>query len=155
VARHLHGPQIEDEITDLEAGGGEAAGSSHQRAHARYHFLHAEWFADIVVRAGLDALHPFIPVAACREDQYGRVSERLAPALEHGEAVDPGEPQVEDNRVEVLAVAAIPGVLAVALDFGDKTCCLQRRLERLGQAVVVFGDKHAHRYRSVGLNALS
>ena len=121
-----------------------AGGAPQQRPQAGQHLLHVEGLGDIVVGSGVDALHLVAPAVARGEDQDRHRPPRLAPGLQHRDAVALGQADVEHDRVIGLGVAEEPALLAVegAIDR------VAGRFERSGnlavEITVVFDNQQSH-----------
>jgi hypothetical protein len=72
-----------------------------------------ERLGQIVVRARVEPRHLLAPGPARGQDQDGSSLAVAAPALQHRDAVDLGQAQVEDHRVVRLGVAKEMRLLAV------------------------------------------
>ena len=93
------------------SGAGLPAGAPDQRAHPRQHFFHLERLRDVVVGAAVDPLHLLVPATARRQHQHGTRC-LVAPAAEHGQAVDVRQAEVEHDGV-VPSVCQEIGAFAV------------------------------------------
>ena len=68
----------------------------------------------------------------------------LAPAVEHGEAVDLGQAEVEDHRVVAFGRAEIVAVLAVGGEVDGIARAFERRAQLAPEIGFVFDDQNAH-----------
>ena len=82
-------------------------------ADARQKLLHVEGLRHVVVGAGVEALDLVAPAVAGRQDDHRRLDARAPPAVEHGDAVDLRQAEIEDDRVIGLGLAEEAAVLAV------------------------------------------
>ena len=92
---------------------GMAGGTAQQRADSRQHFLEMKRFCDIVVGAGVKALHLVAPAVARGEDQNRHRALVAAPGLQHRNAVHLRQADVEHDGVIGFAVAEEMPLLAV------------------------------------------
>ena len=127
-----------------EFAGGVAGGPAQQRANASQNFLHVERLGDIIVGAGVEALHLLAPPVARGQDQDRHRPTGLAPSLEHGDAVPLGQADVENDRVIGLGIAQKPALLSVeGLVHG-----VARRFQRSGhlsvEIAIVFDNQKPH-----------
>ena len=130
--------------------GGVTGGAAHQRADARQHLLDMEGLGDIVVGAGVDALHLVAPAVARGEDQNGHVAPLAAPGLEHADAVHARQADVEHHRVIGLGLAEIMPLLAVTRGVDGVAGIAEGLAELAVQIGIVLDDENAHEtFRSV------
>ena len=111
--RH-HSARIDAQDASLEHRRRVAGGAADDSAEAGEQFLRLERLGQIIVGAGVDAGHAFRPGAARGQDQDRRRHARGAQVPDHRQSVEPRQAEVEDDAVEVLSLAAQPGLLAVA-----------------------------------------
>ena len=123
---------------------GVAGGAAQQRAQASQHLLHVERLGDVIVGAGVEALHLVAPAVARGQDQHRHRAARLAPGLEHGNAVALGQADVEHDRVIGLGVAEKPAFLAVEGPVDGVARRFQRRRDLAVEIAIVFDDEKAH-----------
>ena len=88
-------------------------GAAHQRAQARQHFLHVEGLGDIIVGAGVKALHLVAPAVARGEDQHRHLRPALRQSSSTRDAVHLRQADVEHDGVIGLGLAEEPALLAV------------------------------------------
>ena len=121
-----------------------AGGAAQQRAQPRQHLLHVEGLGDIIVGAGVEALDLVAPAVARGEDQHRRQPARLAPGLQHADAVALRQPDVEHDGVVGLGVAEKPALLAVEGAIDGVAGAFQRRGHLAVEVAVVFDNEQAH-----------
>ncbi len=121
-----------------------AGGAAQQRAQPRQHFLHVEGFGDVIVGAGVEALHFVAPAIARRQNEHRHGAAVLAPGLEDGNAVAFGQADVEHDRVIGLGVAEKPAFLAVESAVDRVARRLQRRYDLPVEIAIVFDNQQAH-----------
>ena len=90
-----------------------AGRAAQQRADARQHLLEMEGLGDVVVGAGVEALHLVAPAVARGEHQHRHGAAGAPPGLEHRDAVHLGQADVEDDGVIGLGLAEEVALLAV------------------------------------------
>ncbi len=122
---------------------GMAGGAAQQRADARQHLFEVERLGDIVVGAGVEALHLVAPAVARGEDQDRHRAAVAAPRLQHRDAVHLGQADVEHHGVIGLAVAEEVPLLAVERAIDDIAGIRQRRGELTVEIRVVLDDEQA------------
>ena len=80
----------------------------------------------------------------------------LAPAVEHGQAVDLGQAEIEHHRVIAFGRAEIMAVLAVGGEIDRIAGAFERRAQLAPEVGFVFDDQYAHSVGSLkhitGLN---
>lgn len=115
-----------------------------QGAQPGEELLDPEGFGEVIVGPGVDPLHLLVPGVARGQDEHGHEVAGLAPAAEHGEAVEPGQAQVEHDRVvglgrtQELAGLAVDGAV-------DGVALAGEALAELGREIgVVLDEEHAH-----------
>ena len=113
-----------------------------QRAHARQQLVALEGLHEVVIGAGVEALHARVERVARREDQDRHVA-LLAQAPAHLDAVEPGEAQVEHDGVRLENAGLVEGGLAVAGHAHVVALLVKRPAQHAGNVRVVLDDKHA------------
>ena len=107
-------------------------------------FLDAERLDEIVVRAGLEARDLVGPVVARGEDQHREGRGRLAPGLQHRGPVLLRQAEIEHDGVEVSVSPRCWPSSPFVRDVDDEILGPQVARDGVGQASVVFDEKHAH-----------
>ena len=116
----------------------------------RDQLLEVKRLRQVVVGAGLEALDPVVRVAARGEHDHRQPLARGAQVAEHVEPVLAGQPEVEDQQVEVLVVGERVDARPVADDRGREAARAQPLLQERRQARLVLGDQdpaHGERAR--------
>ena len=113
VDRDAAGAGVEPHRPADELALGVAGGAAQQRADARQHLFEMERLGDIVVGAGVEALHLVAPAVARGENQHRHGAAGAAPGLQHRDAIHFGQADIEDHRVIGLGLAEIVALLAV------------------------------------------
>ena len=114
VDRGARGARIEPEGAADQGGGRMPGGPPQQGPEARQQLFGVEGLGQVVVGAGVEAGDLLAPGAAGGEDQHRSGHALLAPALEHRDAVDLGQAEVEHDGVVGLGLAQEMGLLAVS-----------------------------------------
>ena len=138
------GARVDPHGPDFDVGRGMAGGAAHQRAQARQQFFGVERLGDVIVGAGVEARDLVAPAVARGEDKDRKHLARLAPAFQHGDAVELGKPEVEHNRVVRFGVAEEVTFLAVGRGIDDIAGIAQRLFQLALQILVVFHKQNAH-----------
>ena len=150
VDRDAPGARIEPHRSADEFAFGVADRAAQQRAHARQHFLEMEGLGDIIVGAGVEALHLVAPAVARGEHQHRHGAPGAPPGFQHRDAVHFRQADVEDDGVVGLGIAQIMALLAVEGAVDDVAGVGQRGRELAVEVGVVFDDEQAQRH-SYGL----
>ena len=107
------GAGIEPHRTAVEFAFGVAGRAAQQRAHAREHFLEMKRLGDIIVGAGIEALHLVAPAVARGEHEHRHRAAGAAPGFQHRNAVHFRQTDIENDRVVGFQLAEIMALLAV------------------------------------------
>ena len=124
---------------------GDTGGASDDCSYPGHELSHLERFGEVVVGPSVDALDLVGPGAPRRQDDDRHAEPLAAPALEHREAVDPRQAQVQNDAIVVLSLALEQRILAVAPDIHDESGSTQRLAELLREGWLVFDHQQAHR----------
>ncbi len=138
------GAGIERDRPAGQFGLGVAGGAAQQRANPRQHLLQMKRLCDIVVGAGVEALHLVAPAVARGEDQDRHGALVAAPGLQHRDAVHLRQADVEHDGVIGLAVAEEMPLLAVERAIDHISGIAQRGGELTIEIRVVLNDEQAH-----------
>ena len=128
----------------IELGRGVARRAADQRAQASDQFLGLERLGEIIVGAGIEAGDLVRPAVARGQHQHRHLAPFLAPAVEHGQAVDLGQAEIEDHRVIAFGRAEIMAVLAVGGEVDGIAGAFERRAQLAPEIGFVFDDQNAH-----------
>ncbi len=121
-----------------------AGGAAQQRAHPRQHLLHMEGLGDIVVGAGIEALHLVAPAVARGEDQHRHLLALAAPGFQHREAVHLRQADIEHHGVVRFVLAEIMAFLAI-MGAVDRIARIGQRFEDLAVEIgIVLDDEQTH-----------
>ena len=103
-----------------------------------------EGLGQIVVGAGIQALHPIVRIAAGCQHQHRHVVAPLAQPLQDLESRQPRQGQVEDDDVERVLLQGRVGQQAVATGLDLDAQHAERLGQSLYQLQVVFDQQDAH-----------
>ena len=120
-----------------------AGGAAQQRADPGQDFLEMKRFCDIVVGAGVEALHLVAPAVARGQDQDRHHAPVAPPGLQHRNAVHLRQADVEHHGVIGFAVAEKMPLLAVEGAIDHIAGVGQRRGELTVEIGIVFNDEQA------------
>jgi len=90
-----------------------AGGTADQGAQARQHLLHVEGLGDIIVGPRIEPHHLVGPSITRRKDEHRHHPAGAPPAVEHGDAVELGQADVEDHGIIRFGIAEEVAFLAV------------------------------------------
>ena len=121
-----------------------AGRAAQQRADTRQHLLEVERLGDVVVGAGVEALHLVAPAVARGQDQHRHGAAGAAPCLQHRDTVHLGQADVEDHGVVRLAFAEEVPLLAVKGAVDDVSGVGQRRRQLPIEVRIVLDDEEPH-----------
>ena len=122
---------------------GVAGRAAQQRAHARQHLLEMEGLGDVIVGAGVEALHLVAPAVARGEHQHRHGAAGAPPRLQHRNAVHLGQADVEDDGVVGLGLAEVMPLLAVEGAVDHIAGVGQRRRELAVEIGIVLDNEEA------------
>ena len=142
--RDAAGAGVEPHRPAVELALGVAGRAAQQRADARQHLLEMERLGDIVVGAGVEALHLVAPAVARGEDQHRHGAAGAPPGFQHRDAVHLRQADVEDHGVVGLALAEVMPLLAVERAVDDVAGVGQRGRELPVEIGIVLDDEEPH-----------
>ena len=116
--------------------------------HGEHRLLQRQRLLDEVVRAELDRPHRRFDVAVAGDHDDGGIDTPLAQALQRGEAVDAGQPDVEDDEVERPAREPIEAGFAARHRLDRVALVFQNSGERRPNARFVIDDRESFVARS-------
>jgi hypothetical protein len=140
VGEHGHAPGVDRQAAEGQGRAGMARRAPDQPAQPRDQLAHRERLGEIIVGAGIDALDLLGPVAARGQHHHRKGAARRAPALQHRQAIEPRQAEIEDHRGIILDIAAKPRILAVAAMIDDETRIAQR-LGEVGRDLGIVLDQ--------------
>jgi HlyD family secretion protein len=134
----------------MRPGGGAAA--SQQRTHSGDEFADAEGFRQVIVRATVESQNLVRFFATCGQHQDGSVGiPRLAAnGPTHGDTVEAGQHQIEDEEIEWLGAGELQCFGSVIDRHGGVSLELEMERDELADVAVVFNDQHARGRASFG-----
>ena len=138
------GAAVEPHRAAQELALGVADRAAQQRADARQHLLEMEGLCDIVVGAGIEALHLVAPAVARGQQQHRHGAAGTPPRLQHRNAVQLGQADVEDDGVIGLGLAEVMPFLAVEGAVDHVAGVGQRGRELTVEIGIVLDDEEAH-----------
>jgi hypothetical protein len=121
--------------------------SSQDGADAGEKLLHVEGLRHIVVGAGVEALDLVAPAVAGRQDDDRRLDAGAPPAVEHGDAVDLRQAEIEDDCIIRLGLAEEAAVLAVERLVDGVARMLEGGDDLAIEVFVVLDDEKTHAIR--------
>ncbi len=89
------------------------ARTARDSAQASKQFLHAERLDEVVIRAGIDAIHLLAPAVARGQNDHRHGPPGIAPALQDRDAIENRQTEIEHHGIEGFAIAAEPAILAI------------------------------------------
>ena len=110
---------------------------------ARQQLARIERLRQVIVGAEIEPDDPVDVVATGRQHQHGRLRARLAQLLQHVEARESGQHDVEDDQIEILALGAAQS--GDSRRHGRELYALGRKVfdQHLGETHVVVDDQEA------------
>jgi hypothetical protein len=121
-----------------------AAASPDDGAQTGNELLDVEWFGDVVVGAGIDALDALGPRAPRRQDQDRGLDVAGAEAAHDREAVELGQSKVEHDGRIVFRSTAKPGFLPVRDDLGNIARVGKGPRDVVRDLPLVLNHQHTH-----------
>src|SRR5690606_10279810 len=101
-----------------------------------------EWFADVVVCAGVEARNAFRHLVACREQKHGRAVFGIAEFLQEIEPRSVGKHDVEHDAIVTMHANSCPAVLAVSDGIDRKTLEPKPNSQPVEQQRIVFYNQY-------------
>ena len=137
------GAGVEPHRPAIEFALGVAGRAAQKRAHARQHFFQMKWLGDIIVGAGIEALHLVAPAVARGEHQHRHGAPGATPGFQHRDAVHFRQADIEDHGVVGLGLAEIMALLAVEGAIDDIAGVGQRGGELAVEVGIVLDHEEA------------
>jgi hypothetical protein len=152
--RDLARPGVEPHVSGNQFGRRIAARPADQRAQAGDQLFGLERLGEIIVGTRIEPGHLVRPAVARGQHQHREIALFLAPAIQHGQAIDFGQAEVEDDRVIGLVRSQIMAVFAIGRKIDGIADAFERCLELATERGFVFDDQNAHDVPlPTGLNA--
>ena len=125
--------------------GGPAHAATREGAHTRFEFLQRKGLGHVVVSAVVQALDALFDAVGSGEDQHRQGRAACTQALEHFQAVQPGQPQVQNQQVEfVVGHQRCIGFRAAGHMVHGGPGAAQAAQQTVGEYLVVFGNQNSH-----------
>src|SRR6185436_10108965 len=121
--------------------------------HARQQLLERERLDQIVVGAGVQALHAVLDAVARGQHEHVRPVRLLAQAREHAQAVELGQQEIEHEDVVGIVARVARAELAVAGDVDGESGAREADTQRLAQGLGILDDQYAHLASGLGCGA--
>ncbi len=120
-------------------------GAAQQGADARLQLGEVEGLGEVIVGACIEAGDALLHAVERGQHHHRQGGLFGAHLLQHGQAVDQGQAEIEHADVEILLQQQVLGDRAVGGDFDLEAAGFQAGGERIGQDGVVFGEQEFHR----------
>jgi hypothetical protein len=120
-----------------------------KRLDARQQLGEGERLHEVVVTAGLQALHAVVDLAQRAQDQRRRVVVGPAQRADDGEAVHARQHAVDDQRVVFLRARPEQPLLALGGLVHRESALAQPTADVVQDAGIVFDHQNAHQFRSM------
>ena len=127
IDRHAAGTGVEPHGSAIELALGVTGRSAQKRAHACEHLLEMKWLGDIIIGAGIKALHLVAPAVARRQHEYRHGAPCSAPGFQDRDAVHFRQTDIKNDRVvgfgfaEIMAFLAIEGAIDDIAGVGQRS----------------------------------
>ena len=145
VGLHLVRRLVEDEVPGLVHRRSRPAARADRppqdRLHARDELLWPERLGDVVVGAELQPAEDVALVLARREQEDGDVLVGMTDALEHDEARELGQVDIEDHEVGLFTSYRVDRGLAVVGPSDVVSLTAERVFEELDEVAIVIDDE--------------
>src|SRR5437868_3016218 len=148
-ADDLMGVGVEPQVADDQRRGAPRRPAAQQRAQPGEQLLAFERLDDVVVGARVQALDPLLEPVAGGEHEDADVVLALAQLLGDLDAVELGQPEIQQDHVGQEGMRLIQRIHAVAREAHVVALHPQRTLERERDLVVVLDHEHARGARKV------
>lgn len=126
-------------------GGREAvAAAAQQGAQPGLQLVEVEGLGQVVVGTGVQAQHPVAHGAARSQDEHGRAQALAARTLQHLQAVQAGQAQIQHHGVGLAHQPLRQGRRAVGRRLHLDAAPDQRALQRGAHGVVIFYEQQLH-----------
>ena len=135
---------VELELADLHQRSGAVLAAAGKRAHASFQLRKAKWLGQVIVCSEVKTLHPIVDRAAGGQDQDRHARAARAGAAQYIKAIHTGQPEVENEQVEVAGRQRRIRLGTVLHAVDRVTGSAQRVSHSLGKRRVVFGDEDMH-----------
>jgi len=120
------------------------AAAARERGNPRHQLLGRERLGEVVVGAGVEAMHAVGHRLARRQHQHRLLFAARAQALQPREAIDARKADIEDHEVHIGDAQRRIGALCRGHVVRDITLAAQRLREAVGEDGIVFDDEDSH-----------
>src|SRR5271166_5090834 len=146
ATKNIAGQEIDLQICEMQGRFDPGApGTATQCRDAREQFRERERLYQVVVRAGIQALHPVVNAAERGQKHYGRRVPRLTHCLNHAQAVNVWQHAIDDQQIPGLGYRSIKACAAIGDERGLMPVFLQAAQYVLRCLDVVFDQQDFHR----------
>ena len=128
-----------------EVGPGRAASTPSQRFHTRDELIHGKRFGEIIVGSSIQSFHPTLHFSARGEDENARETLCLPKPREHGETIQAGQIQVEDDEINRIGQSRLQTGRSIVLRGCAMAVPGQGPVNVPGKLQFIFNDKNLHR----------
>ncbi len=144
AAVNIVSSQVEGEIANAQRHYRFLGITAPERARARHQFLHCKRLRQIIVSSKLQPSYSIIHSAARGEQQYTACEVLRAEALQHLEAVDTGQADIEHDEVKRRLSHFVQSGFAIVNCFRIVASLSQRRSDLPRHSDFIFDDQDAH-----------
>src|SRR5580704_3250504 len=137
--------QIDADIADAKHARRDGRPRPQISSDACQEFLESEWLWQVVVRAEIEPFNAVIHASPGAQHQDRNLGSPLPQALEHFEAVQVGQAEVQYHKRDAGAHDTLERVLAVLYPFNGVTVRAEPLLEERRDALFVLNDQKIHR----------
>ena len=139
------GGRVEPEVADLELGRPLGRRPAGERPQPREQLAEGERLDEVVVGARVETLDPVLDRVARGQHQHRRPDAAGAQLAAGGEAVDPRQHHVEDDRVVGRRAGHPERLLAGRGEIGRMALLAEAAHEQAAELRLVLDDQDAHR----------
>ena len=125
-------------------GFGRPRGPAHERLHAGEQFGEGERLGQVIVAAGLEAVHSIVNRSACAQNQDRRRTPAPPELVDDRQSVALRQHQIDDGDVVGRIERQREPLFAVFGVIDGKARFLQPAADEVGDRLVVFDDERAH-----------
>lgn len=136
--------RIQHHAEMLDLRGGSARFAAQERPDPRGQLIEVEGLDQIVVGSRVESLHPVGDCVPGRDDEYRQSGMTRPQALQHVQPVPPGQPQVEQEQIELLGAQHLLGGIALVHPIDREAIAPQTGTNRLADHRVIFNEQQSH-----------
>src|SRR5579872_31099 len=137
---------VEFEIVDFENRFRGQMAAAQQGANSGGEFAEGKWFGEIIVGAGIEALHTVFDFAAQSQHQHRQAGTLKAQMAEHIYAIHAGEIEIEYDQVVLILGAHGARLFAIGGNIGGVVFGFEPLANEVRQGGVVFGYQNSHKW---------